>query len=344
MRLADLKGHTFQSAHDRPRQFDRHFTTTTMKNQLIKTTLLGLSFLLALGASSLRAAQLEVVTSFSILADVARQVGGDHVEVTSLIGPNEDAHGYQPKPSDARLLGRANLVIANGLGFDPWIERLAPSAGHSNPVVIASKGIDALDDAGDHGHHGHDHGPSDPHAWQDVSNVRHYARNIARALERIDPTNADAYRQNAATYDRALEALDAEIRSTMSVLPVSRRKLVTSHDAFGYFGKAYGISVIAAAGISDQSEPSAAGIARLIRQLRREKIPVVFIENINDARLIERIAQEGGARLGGKLFSDALSEPDGSAPTYIEMMRHNLATLMDGLIGDNDTSITDSAR
>jgi len=139
-------------------------------------------------------------------------------------------------------------------------------------------------------------------------------------------------------------ALDAEIRSTMSVLPVSRRKLVTSHDAFGYFGRAYGISVIGAAGISDQSEPSAAGIARLIRQLRREKIPVVFIENINDPRLIERIAQEGGARLGGKLYSDALSGPDGSAPTYVEMMRHNLATLMAGLMGDDDTSIADSAR
>jgi len=315
-----------------------------MKSQLIKTALLGLTFMFAIGGTSLRAAQIEVVTSFSILADVARQVGGAHTEVTSLIGPNEDAHGYQPKPSDARLLGRADLVIANGLGFDPWIERLAQSAGHTTPIVIASEGIDTLDEAGGHAHHGHDHGPTDPHAWQDVSNVRHYARNIAHALERVDPANAHAYRENLATYESALLVLDAEIRSTMSVLPVSRRKLVTSHDAFGYFGRAYGISVIGAAGISDQSEPSAAGIARLIRQLRREKIPVVFIENINDPRLIERIAHEGGARLGGQLYSDALSEPDGSAPTYIEMMRHNLATLMAGLMADDHTGLADSAR
>lgn len=308
-----------------------------MNNPLIRNLLLaGLTFALSVGASALRAAQLEVVTSFSILADVAKQVGGIHVNVTSLIKPNEDAHGYQPKPSDARLLEDADVVIANGLGFDPWIERLAPSAGHSSPIAIASQGIAALDDAGAHDHHGHDHGPSDPHAWQDVSNVRHYARNIALAFGRVDPTNADVYRENAANYDLALAALDAEIRSTLSVLPVSRRKLVTSHDAFGYFGKAYGITVIGAAGISDQSEPSAAGIARLIRQLRRERIPVVFIENISDPRLIERIAHEGGARLGGKLYSDALSEPNGPAATYIEMMRHNLTMLMTGLMGDGE--------
>lgn len=301
-----------------------------MKTQLIKTALLGLSLAFAIFVTPVRAAQLEVVTSFSILADIARQVGGDLVAVSSVIGPDEDAHGYQPRPSDARMLGDADLVIANGLGFDTWIERLARSAGFAGTVVIAGAGFDTLDDSGGHDH-GHDHGPSDPHAWQDVANVRHYAQNIARALEQLDPTNAPAYRDNVAAYDRALLALDADIRSALATLPEAQRKLVTSHDAFGYFGKAYGITVIGAAGISDQSEPSAAGIARLIRQLRRENIPAVFVENINDPRLIERIAQEGGARLGGKLYSDALSGPDGPASTYIAMMRHNLTTLMIGL-------------
>lgn len=286
----------------------------------------------------LQAAPLQVVTSFSILADIAQQIGGEKVEVTSIIAPDEDAHGFQPRPSDARLLRQADLVIANGLGFDTWIERLARSSGHTRDIVIASEGIDALEDSGHHGHHhdhAHDHGPLDPHAWQDVANVRIYARNIAEALQQADPAGAQHYREGLARYDASLTALDAEIRSTLSLLPLGQRKLVTSHDAFGYFGKAYGLRVIAAAGISYDSQPSAAGIARLIRQLRRENVPVVFVENIADPRLIQRIAREGGARIGGILHSDALSGPDGGAETYIDMMRSNLAAIMDGLGGEN---------
>lgn len=276
---------------------------------------------------------LPIVASFSILADMARQIGGDDVSVTSLIGPDEDAHGYQPRPSDARLLGQATLVIANGLGFDTWIERLAASAGQTR-IVVASEGVTTLESAAghdDHDHHGHDHGAIDPHAWQNVGHARIYARNIAAALQIADPDRAEAYRQRADDYDRALAELDAEIRSTLAQLPATRRKLVTSHDAFAYFGQAYDISVIAAAGISYESEPSAAGIARLIRQLRRENVPVIFVENISDPRLVERIARESGAQLGGKLYSDALSGPDGSAPTYVEMMRANLEQLITGL-------------
>lgn len=293
-----------------------------------------LALLTALLPISAHAATLQVVASFSILADIVREVGGERVEVTSIIGADEDAHGFQPRPSDARVLQRADVVVANGLGFDAWIERLARSAGHAGEIVIASDGIEALEDSGHHGHHHgheHDHGPLDPHAWQNVSNVRLYARNIAEALQTADPDGAPDYQARLARYDVALAALDAEIRSTLSTLPANRRKLVTSHDAFGYFGQAYGLKVIAAAGISYESEPSAAGIARLIRQLRRENVPVVFVENIADPRLIDRIAREGGARVGATLHSDALSGPDGDAPTYIEMMRANLAAIMDGL-------------
>jgi zinc/manganese transport system substrate-binding protein len=322
-----------------------HYLEVMMKiPHLLKACLLSLVLALNATALSARAEALTVVTSFSILGDLVRQIGGDDLRVISLIGPDEDTHGYQPRPSDSRVIGQAGLVVANGLGFDTWLERLASSTGQSGRVVIVSEGIDAIADSGGQAHHGHDHGPGDPHAWQDVANARLYARNIARALAEADPSRADIYLRRAEAYDQALAALDAEIRSTLSVVPASRRKLVTSHDAFAYFGKAYGIVVIAAAGISYESEPSAAGIARLIRQLRREQAPVVFVENISDPRLIERIAREGGARLGGQLYSDALSGPDGPAGTYIDMMRFNLAQLMEGLMPEPAVEGSESGR
>jgi zinc/manganese transport system substrate-binding protein len=294
-----------------------------------------LAALALLAAFPLRAAPLEVVASFSIIADLARQVGGERVKVIALVGPDEDAHGFAPRPSDARRLRDADLVIANGLGFDTWIERLAQSAGYRGPIVIASAGVEPIEDHTAHDHaHGHDHGSIDPHAWQDVRNAQRYVANIAAALANIDPDGADHYRDNAARYTAALQALDAEIRSTLATLPAKRRQVVTSHDAFGYFGRAYGIRFLAAAGVGGHSEPSAAGIARLIRQLRRENVPVVFLENVNDPRLIERIGKEGGARVGGTLYSDALSAPDGPAPTYLDMMRFNVGALIDGLLAE----------
>jgi zinc/manganese transport system substrate-binding protein len=299
----------------------------------IKPTFLALALCLALVAAPLRAAPLDVVASFSILADLARQVGGDRVHVVSMVGPDEDAHGFQTRPSDARVIRDADLVIANGLGFDSWIERLAQSAGYGGELVIASAGIAPIEEVHGHAHQhdNHDHGALDPHAWQDVRNVQRYVANIAAALARADPDGAAHYRGNAERYTDELRALDDEIRSTMSALSAANRKVVTSHDAFGYFGKAYGIRFVAAAGLSSHSEPSAAGIARLIRQLRRENIPVVFLENISDTRMIERIGKEAGARVGSTLYSDALSGPDGPAPTYVEMMRFNVNALMEGL-------------
>lgn len=299
--------------------------------------LLALSVLLAAGTA--HAGRIAVVASFSILADLVAQVGGERISVHSLVGPDQDAHGFQARPSDARRIGAARLVVANGLGFDGWIERLARSAGHPRPVLIASRGIRELERPHSHDHahgaaHGHAPHDADPHAWQDVANVIVYVRNIAEGLAAADPDGAEIYRANAAHYTAELERLDAEIRAAFAALPAERRKLITSHDAFAYFGRAYGVRFLAAQGAASEAEPSAGGIARLIRQIRTEKVPAAFLENVIDQRLVERIRSESGARLGGTLYSDALSTVNGPAATYVAMMRHNLATLLAGLAAD----------
>ncbi|MCK9986984.1 MAG: zinc/manganese transport system substrate-binding protein [Azoarcus sp.] len=295
-----------------------------------------LAILLGLAAQPAQAAPLEVVTSFSILGDFIRQVGGDRVKVTMLVAADQDAHNFQPRPSDARRIGAAQLVVASGLGFDPWLERLAQTAGYRGRILVASQGVEPIaatdehDDAHGHGKSSHQDAV-DPHAWQDVARAQRYVANIADALAQADPANAKVYRDNAARYAAELKALDSDIRTALATVPAERRKVVSAHDAFGYFAHAYGVRFLAPAGISNQSEPSAAGVAQLIRQLRRENVPAVFVESVSDPRLIERIRKESGARLGGTLYSDALSAADGPASTYAAMMRHNLRTLLDGM-------------
>jgi zinc/manganese transport system substrate-binding protein len=297
--------------------------------------------LLALfAAAGAHAAPVDVVTSFSILGDFVRQVGGERVAVRVLVGPDEDAHAFQPRPSDARHIAAAKLVVANGLGFDDWIVRLASSAGFKGKMVIASANIRTLAMAGADGHDGQEGGRDgerdrgraiDPHAWQDVANAQRYVTNIADALVGADPAGATHYRANAERYSEQLKALDAEIRAALGRLPAERRKVVSSHDAFGYFARAYDIRFLAPVGVSNNAEPTAQGVARLIRQIRAEKAPAVFIENVADPRLIERIRNESGARVGGTLYSDALSATAGAAPDYVAMMRHNLRRLTEAL-------------
>ena len=287
---------------------------------------------------SAHAQALEVATSFSILGDLVAQVGGERVKVRTLVGPDEDAHAFQPRPSDAREIGAAALVVVNGLGFDDWMTRLARAGGFKGTVVVASAGISTLEMTRDDGHghgHDHDHGKGkavDPHAWQDVANVRRYVANIATALAAADPEGADAYRAAAERYDGELQALDAEIRAAFAALPAERRKVVSSHAAFGYFARAYDIRFLSPVGVANNAEPTAKGVARLIRQLKEEKVPAVFIENVADPRLIERIRSESGAAVGGTLYSDALSKAGGPAPTYVHMMRTNFATLQRALV------------
>lgn len=275
---------------------------------------------------------LDVVASFSIIGDMAGRVGGDDVKLTVLIGPDSDAHVFEPTPAQARSVAQADVILQNGLGFEPWLGRLARATGTKARLVVVSRSVVPLSivragQPGDHDH-GHSHGPGhDPHAWQDVRNAIVYVTNIAAALAAADPANAADYRARAETFSAELRRLDAGIRDSLARIPREQRRVITSHDAFGYFGSAYGITFLSPVGTSTEAQASARGVARLIGQIRREKIRVVFVENISDPRLIAQIARETGASLGAKLYSDALSGPDGPAPDYMAMMRHNTRLL-----------------
>jgi zinc/manganese transport system substrate-binding protein len=283
---------------------------------------------------------IQAIASFSILADMVRQVGGDRVEVKTLVDADADAHTYQPIPADVRAVGSADIVFVNGLGFEGWIDRLIKASGFKGPVVVASQGVTPIAATGEdhHHHHGHAHAHKasrgkkgeavpDPHAWQSLANGAVYVRNIAAGLSAIDPTGAAAYQANADRYLAEITALDEEVRQAIAALPPERRKVVTSHEAFAYFEHAYGLDFVAPAGVSTEADVSAKDVARLIEQIRRERIPAVFVENISDPRLMDQIRRETGAAIGGALYSDALSPPDGPAATYLDMFRHNIRAL-----------------
>lgn len=299
---------------------------------------------------------LKVVASFSIIGDLAKNVGGDRVEITTLVGPNGDAHVYEPRPADAAALSSAAIVLVNGAQFEGFLPRLVEASGSKAPVVEVSKGIELLkseeehhhgeeahegghDDAHDEkeaeaGHdHGHHHGAFDPHAWQSVANVQVYVTNIAAAFCAADAAGCDVYKANADAYNQKLASLDAEIRADVAAIPADKRTIITSHDAFGYFEHAYGLKFIAPEGVSTDAEASAADVAALIRQVREDKAAAIFVENITNANLINQIASETGLKLGGELFSDALSDANGPAATYVDMMRHNIETIRGAILG-----------
>ncbi len=304
---------------------------------------------------------LKVVASFSILGDMVREVAGNDVAVTTLVGPDGDAHVYEPTPADVKAVAAADIVFVNGLAFEGWMPRLLEAAGFKGEMVVVSDGITprewdgeaeeahATPEAGpdhaaveaghDHAHesgdaHAHDHGGEfDPHAWQNLGNGIVYVGNIARALGEADPDHAAEYQAAGDAYAATLKSLDERIRAEIAAIPEARRKVVTSHDAFGYFGAAYGIAFIAPQGVSTEAEASAGDVAAIIEQIRAEKIPAVFVENITDPRLVEQIARETGAVVGGELYSDALSGPDGPAPTYVKMFEFNAAALTKALAG-----------
>jgi zinc/manganese transport system substrate-binding protein len=274
--------------------------------------------------------KVKVVASFSILGDLVRQVGGDRVEVALLVGPNTDMHGFQPTPAHAKAVAAAKLVVINGLGLEGWADRLVKSAGYKGARVVATKGVKALSaEIEGHGHnHKHKHSDRyDPHAWQEVANVKIYVGNIRDALIAVDPAGKAAYEKNAADYLQKLDALEAEIKQLLSGLPEKQRRVITSHDAFHYFGDAYAVEFLAAQGAGGETQPSARDVARLIQQIRKEGVKAIFVENISNPRVIEQIARETGVKLGGTLYSDALSDANGPAPTYIDMMRHNAKTI-----------------
>ena len=265
--------------------------------------------------------RLNVVASFSILGDFVRSVGGDRVSVATLVGPNGDAHVYTPAPADAKKIADAKLVIVNGLGMEGWLPRLVKSAGSRAAIVSATSGIVPRKLGSD----------ADPHAWQSVANAKVYVTNIRDALAAADPAGAEAYRANTQNYLAKLDALEREIGAAVAQIPQDRRKVISTHDAFGYLASAYGIEFVAPLGVSTESEASARDIARIITQIRSQKIPAVFLENISDSRLIRRISAETGARVGGTLYSDSLTNEKGDAPTYIDMVRHNIKALTSAL-------------
>jgi zinc/manganese transport system substrate-binding protein len=267
--------------------------------------------------------RMNVVASFSILGDFVRNVGGDRVNVTALVGPDGDVHVYTPAPADAEKVANAKLLIVNGLGLEGWLPRLLQASGSKAPIITATKGIALLKLGSD----------TDPHAWQSVANAKIYVANIRDALVAADPADAEFFRANAKAYLAKLDALEREVREAIAKIPQDRRKVISTHDAFGYFAAAYGVEFIAPEGVSTESEPSARDIADIITQIKTSKIPAVFLENISDPRLIQRIAAETGAKLGGTLYSDSLTGEKGDAPTYIDMVRHNIKTLTSALAG-----------
>lgn len=266
-------------------------------------------------------APLQVVASFSLLADMVATVGGDAVVVHALVGPDADAHAFTPAPADAQRLAQAGLVVVNGLGFEGWIDRLVRASGSKAPVVVASQGI-AVRRIGK---------VVDPHAWQSLVAAQRYVENIRTALVAARPAQAAAINARAADYTTRLAALDASVRSRLAAVPPDQRKLVTAHNAFGYMADAWGLDMRAAQGWSTAGEASAADVARLIRQLKAQRVRALFVENISDPRLVQRIAQEAGATVGGTLYSDALSPPGSRADTYLKLMAHNAETLLAAL-------------
>jgi zinc/manganese transport system substrate-binding protein len=319
---------------------------------------MAMALLLGLPAGAHAADKVKAVASFSILGDMVRQVGGDRVDVTTLVGPDGDAHVYDPTPADAKNLAASNILFVNGLGFEGWMDRLEKSSGFKGQVAVASKGVSprtmieaeghhhgdehakdedhdhedhAKGEEHEHEEHGDEEEVTDPHAWQSLANGKIYVANIREALIAADPEGKATYEANAANYLDAIAKEEAAVKEAIAKMPPERRRIITSHDAFGYFGAAYGLEIVAPEGVSTESEASAKDVAKIIRQIKAEKIPAVFIENITDHRLLDQIARETGAKIGGTLYSDALSGPDGPAPTYLDMFRHNIATLSQAL-------------
>jgi len=280
---------------------------------------------LAIASTPLRAQApqnpIKVVASFSILGDFVKNVGGNRVEVTTLVGVDGDVHVYTPAPADARKISDADLLVINGLGLEGWLPRLLQVSSARAPIVTATQGIAPLKFGSE----------ADPHAWQSVANAKSYVANIRDALIAAAPADAESFRKNTESYLAKLDALDREVRRAVTQIPPSRRKVISTHDAFGYFASAYGIQFIAPIGVSTESEASAKDIAAIVAQIRAEKIPAVFLERLSDPRLIRRIAAETGARIGGTLYSDSLTDEKGDAPTYIDMVRHNIKALTSAL-------------
>ena len=286
-----------------------------------------LALLVSTGAAPAFAAEVKAVATFSILGDIVARVGGDRVDVTTIVGPNADTHVYEPKPSDAVAVDQADIVFVNGLGFEGWLDRFVQSTSFAGPVVVASEGVKThtMDEDGTV--------VTDPHAWQSLKNGLLYVKNVAAGLCAADAAGCATYEANAMAYSSEIAALDAQVMADIAAVPEAKRQVITTHDAFGYFGEEYGVRFLAPEGISTDSEASAADVAKLIGQIKSDGVTALFIENMSDGRLVEQIANETGVTVGGELYADALSEPDQGAGTYLDMFKHNIGLLVPAMTG-----------
>jgi zinc/manganese transport system substrate-binding protein len=316
----------------------RNKKEVTMIKAIKLATALNVILLHCTGYSAASAESLKVVSSFTVISDFAENVGGDKVSITTLVGPDGDAHVYEPKPSDAAAVAAADVVLVNGLHFEGFLPRLVEASATKAPIVELTKGVEPIKsaeeehDAGSGAQH-EEHGAYDPHAFQSISNAKVYVQNIVDAFCAADAANCDTYKTNAAAYTKKLDATEAEVKAAIASIPESKRLIITSHDAFGYFQHEYGLKFLAPEGISTDSEASAADIVALIKQIKDDKASAIFVENITNPRLIEQIASETKLNVGGTLFSDALSKPEEGASTYIDMMHHNIDTFKKAILG-----------
>lgn len=271
--------------------------------------------------------KLQVVATHSILGDLVKNVAGDAVELHVLVGPDGDAHTYEPPPADLITLSNTSLLFENGLGFEPWLDKLYTSSGSKAERVVVTAAIEPL-----HFAEGDEVGELDPHVWHDVSNAISMVEVIRDALVKADSSNAEMYRINAETYLGQLRDLDAWVREQVQTIPVEHRKLVTNHDTFGYFAHAYDFEVIGSAfGATTEGETSAAQIAALVQQIRDARVPTIFAENIANTDLLDQVAQEAGVKVGPPLYSDALGRPGTDGETYLKMIRYNVGVFADSL-------------
>ncbi|MER9234497.1 zinc ABC transporter substrate-binding protein AztC [Mesorhizobium sp. M0622] len=297
--------------------------------------------LTAFSASSAFAEPLKVVASFTIIADFAKNVGGDRIDLTTIVGPDGDAHVYEPSPADAVAMAKADIVLVNGLHFEGFLQRLVDASATKATVAVLTKGVTPINfkpefaeaDAAEGADAGGGKTVTDPHAFQSIANAKIYVKNIADAFCTADAAGCDSYKANAAAYTQKLDALEGEVQAAIQSIPQEKRVVITSHDAFGYFEQAYGLTFLAPEGVSTESEPSAADVAKLVRQVKQDKAAAIFVENITNPRLIEQIASETGIKVGGTLYSDALSRPDGPASTYIDLMHNNIAQIKGAILG-----------
>jgi len=274
-----------------------------------------------------QASPLEAVASFTVIADMVQNVGGERVHVTSLIGPNGDPHVYEPTPADAQALKKADVAFVSGLHLEGWMDRLIKASGYKGEPVVLSTGIKtrSMEEDGQR--------ITDPHAWNSAANAQIYVRNIVAALQKVDPQGANVYQANGERYSAQLKALDSYARAQIQNIPASQRKVLTSHDAFGYFGDAYGVTFLSPLGFSTESEASAADVGKLIRQIKAEHVSAYFFENSGDPRLVKQIADASGAKPGGELYVEALSPADGPAGSYVQMFRYNVDAMVKAMRG-----------